>query len=81
MIIWAVIALVIIAINFVSNRVINTNCRYIYSGCLVVITGCLVGISGRPVIAASIVFFGCMVSVYGSILLLKKYHRHNCKNH
>ena len=75
MIIWAVIGILMVSINFVSNKIVNTNCRYVYSGSLVVIIGCLVGMSNRPVIAASIVFFGCLISVYGSILLIKKYHK------
>ena len=80
MIIWAVIGILMVIINFVSNKVINTNCRYVYSGTMVVIVGCLVGMSGRPVMAASIRFFGCVVTVYGSLMLIKKYYRQNCKN-
>lgn len=79
MIIWAVIGLVMVVLNFVSNQVVNTNCRYVYSGSLVVVVGCLVGMSDRPVIAASIVFFGCILSIYGSIQLLKKHHRRTLK--
>lgn len=79
-IIWAVIGILMVIINFVSNKVVNTNCRYIYSGTMLVIVGCLVGMSGRPVIAASILIFGCMVTIYGSIMLIKKYHRHDYKN-
>ena len=75
MIIWAVIGLLMVVINFVSNNIVNTNCRYVYSGTMLVVVGCLVGMSGRPVIAASILFFGCVVSTYGSILLLKKHRR------
>lgn len=75
MIIWAVIGLLMVVINFVSNNIVNTNCRYVYSGTMLVIVGCLVGMSGRPVVAASILFFGCVVSIYGSIQLLKKHHR------
>lgn len=75
MIIWAVIGLLMVVINFVSNNIVNTNCRYVYSGTMLVIVGCLVGMSGRPVIAASILFFGCVVSIYGSILLVKKHGR------
>ena len=74
MIIWAVIGLLMVVINFVSNNIVNTNCRYVYSGTMLVIVGCLVGMSGRPVVAASILFFGCIVSIYGSILLVKKHH-------
>ncbi|WBF05312.1 hypothetical protein [Psychrobacter phage vB_PmaS_Y8A] len=81
MIIWAVFGLLMVAINFISNDIINTNCRYVYSGTMVVIIGSLVGMSGRPVIAASIVFFGCIVSIYGSIQLIKKSHKRDCKNH
>lgn len=80
MIIWAVIGILMVIINFVSNKVINTNCRYVYSGTMVVIVGCLVGMSGRPVMAASILFFGCVVTVYGSLMLIKKHYRQNCKN-
>lgn len=79
MIIWAVIGLAMVVLNFLSNQVVNTNCRYVYSGSLMVIVGCLVGMSDRPVIAASIVFFGCIVSIYGSILILKKHHRRTLK--
>ena len=81
MIIWAVFGLLMVAINFISNDIINTNCRYVYSGTMVVIIGSLVGMSGRPVIAASIVFFGCIVSIYGSIQLIKKSQKRDCKNH
>lgn len=80
MIIWAVIGLLMVVINFASNNIVNTNCRYVYSGTMLVIVGCLVGMSGRPVIAASILIFGCMVTIYGSIMLIKKYHRHDYKN-
>lgn len=75
MIIWAVIGLLMVVINFVSNNIVNTNCRYVYSGTMLVVVGCLVGMSGRPVVAASILFFGCVVSIYGSILLVKKHRR------
>ena len=80
MIIWAVIGLIMVIINFVSNKVVNTNCRYIYSGTMVVIVGCLVGMSNRPVMAASILFFGCVVTVYGAIMLVQKTHKRDCKN-
>lgn len=72
MIIWAVIGLLMVILNFVSNHVVNTNCRYIYSGSLIVVVGCLVGMSERPVIASSIVFFGCFISIYGSIQIIKR---------
>lgn len=81
MIIWAVIGIIMVIINFVSNKVVNTNCRYIYSGTMVVIVGCLVGMSNRPVMAASILFFGCVVTVYGAITLVQKTHKRDCKNH
>lgn len=72
MIVWAIIGLLMVVISFISDRVINTNCRYIYSGSLTIIVGCLVGMSGRPVIAASIVVFGCLVVMRASIHIVKK---------
>ena len=80
MIIWALIGLLMVVMNFISNNIINTNCGYIYSGSIVIIIGALVGISGRPTIAASIVFFGCLLSIYGSICLIKKQRKQDCKS-
>lgn len=74
MIIWALIGILIVAINFISNEIINTNCRYTYGGNIVVIVGALVGMSGRPTIAASLVFFGCLIVVYGKIILDQRDH-------
>lgn len=68
MIIWAIIGLLIVVINFISNEIVNTNCRYTYGGNIVVIVGALVGMSGRPTIAASLVFFGCLIVIYGKII-------------
>lgn len=81
MIIWAVIGLLMVVINFVSDNIVNTNCRYVYSGTMLVIVGCLVGMSNRPVMAASILFFGCVVTVYGAIMLVQKTNKRDCKNH
>lgn len=68
MIIWAIIGLLIVAINFLSNDFVNTNCRYTYIGSVFVTIGALVGMSSRPTIAASIVFFGCIIVIYGKII-------------
>lgn len=68
MIIWALIGVLIVAINFISNEIIDTNCRYTYGGNIVVVIGALVGMSDRPTIAASLVFFGCLIVVYGKIV-------------
>lgn len=75
--VWAVIGLLMVSINFVSNDIVNTNCKYIYSGTMIVIVGSLVGMSGRPVIAASIVFFGCLITIYGGIELVKRHYKHD----
>lgn len=68
MIIWAIIGLLIVVINFLSDEFVNTNCRYTYIGSVFVIIGALVGMSARPTIAASIVFFGCLIVIYGKII-------------
>lgn len=76
MIIWAVIGLLIVVISFISDEIINTNCRYTYSGNIIVVVGALIGMSDRPTIAASIVFGGCLIVVYGKIVCEQREHKH-----
>lgn len=64
--IWAVICIVVITINFISNKLINTNCRYIYAGSVIVIVGSLIGLTDRPVIAGSIVLIGLLVVMWAT---------------
>ncbi len=76
MIIWALIGILIVAINFISNEIIDTNCRYTYGGNIFVILGALIGMSDRPTIAASIVFGGCLIVVYGKIVCEQREPKH-----
>lgn len=69
MIIWAIIGILIAAISFMPNRLVDTNCIYTYIGSVFVMLGALVGMSSRPLIAASIVFLGCIVVIYGKVIV------------
>ena len=66
--IWGVMCIIIVMINFISNRYINTNCRYIYIGNIIIVLGSLVGLSSRPVMAGSIVFIGALVVIWAVLI-------------
>ncbi|ERL54936.1 hypothetical protein [Psychrobacter aquaticus] len=68
--IWLIICGVTVIAGFLPNKLINTNCRYIYIGSLIIILGALVGLSGRPVIAATIVFLGIVVLSWAAMYKL-----------
>lgn len=68
--IWLIICAVTIIAGFVPNKLINTNCRYIYIGNLVIILGAIVGLSGRSVIAATIFFLGIVVLSWAAMYKL-----------
>ena len=75
-IVWGVVCIIIVMINFVSNQVINTNCRYIYVGSIIVIVGSLVGLSSRPVIAGTIVFVGSLIVIWAAMTHKNRLCRH-----
>jgi len=63
---WTIIFTIAILINFVSNRIINTNCKYIYQGLIVVIIAALLGMSGYSVAAGILAVIGAIIVVYGA---------------
>lgn len=75
-VIWAVICIAIVMINFLSNRLINTNCRFIYVGSIIIIFGSLVGLSSRPVIAGTIVFVGAVVAIWAAITYKDRHYKY-----
>ncbi len=77
MIIWAIICIMVVMLNFLPDKAFDTNCRFIYLGNIIVIIGALIGLSGRPVIAASIVVLGAIVTIWAAMSKLhrRKHHR------
>lgn len=67
-VVWVLICLVIIPLNFLPNKLINTDSRSIYIGSLIIILGALLGMRGATVLAVVLLAIGMGVVLYGSEL-------------